>query len=115
MELDHLYDQFLSSTHKIFQGFTSCELDQKCKLPPIGKGTKTMKANQIGFLLGHSDRISPKKKNLRLCPLKKLCLEEICVNVPLMVVQQALQYWEYLICLPNWLRLSPVPIVRLYV
>ena len=120
MELDHLYDQFLSSTHKIFQGFTSHKLDlliktfhnhesRKCKLPPIGKGTKTMKANQIGFLLGHSDRISPKKKNLGLCPLKKLCLEEIRVNVPLMVVQQALQCWEYLICLPNWLHLSPVP------
>ena len=41
--------------------------------------------------------------------MKKLCLEEIHVNVPLMVVQQALQCWEYLICLPNWLRLSPVP------
>ena len=27
VELDHLYDQFLSSTHKIFQGFTSHELD----------------------------------------------------------------------------------------
>ena len=102
MELDYLYDQFLSSTHKIFQGFTSHELDlliktfhnhesRKCKLPPIRKGTKTMKANQIGFLLGHSDRISPKKKNLGLCPLKKLCLEEIPVNVPLMVVQQAFQ------------------------
>ena len=68
-----------------------------------------MKANQIGFLLGHSDRITPKKKNLGLCPLKKLCLEEIRVNVPLTVVQQVLQYWEYLICLPNWLCLSPVP------
>ena len=69
-----------------------------------------MKANQIGFLLGHSHRTSPKKKkNLGLCPLKKLCLEEIHVNVPLMVVQQALQCWEYLICLPNWLHLSPVP------
>ena len=41
--------------------------------------------------------------------MKKLCLEEICVNVPLTVVQQALQHWEYLICLPNWLHLSPVP------
>ena len=53
-----------------------------------------MKAHQIGFLLGHSDRISPKKKNLGLCPLKKLCLEEIHVNVPLTVVHQALQHWS---------------------
>ena len=69
-----------------------------------------MKPNQIGFLLRHSDRISlKKKKNLGLCPLKKLCLEEIRVNVPLTVVQQALQCWEYLICLPIWLCLSPVP------
>lgn len=120
LELSDLYDEYLSSTQKIFQGFTSHELDlfiktlrthesKKCKLPPIGKGTKNLKANQLGFLLGHSDRITPKKKKLGLVSLKKLCLEEIRVNVPLPVVQHALQRWEYLICLPNWLRLSPVP------
>ena len=52
-----------------------------------------------------------KRKQLKsMKTLRKLCWDEIHINVPVNVLQVAGAEWLFNLCFPKWLRRSPVPV-----
>ena len=121
-ELEELYDVTLSTTNAIYRHYTNHELDvllkvleqhqsKVCPMPKINKSLKAVKCNQIGKLFGHTDYLEGKRHKLGIGPLSALCKEEIRLNVPVAVLREAFQIWEFDLCYERWKRHSPIPLL----
>ena len=115
------YDIALSSTHAIHERLTTHDLDivinvlrkWESKDCPVGiklNEQKLRKANQLGFILGHTDLIEPKKRTPKMKTLVDLSLDCAKVLVPTAVLRVALATFDFRIKLPLWMDKSPVPI-----
>ena len=115
------YDIALSSTHSIHESMTNHDLDivinvlrkWECKEFPLGiklNEQKLRKANQLGFILGHTDLIQPKKRTPKMKSLLDLSLDCAKTFVPTAVLRVALATFDFRIKLPLWMDRSPVPI-----
>ena len=72
---------------------------------------KIDKANVLGYLMGHWDRVQLKRPKMKcMKTLHEICWDEIMINVPINVLRVASAEWTFNICFPKWLRKSPVPI-----
>ena len=116
-----LYDFAFSSAHAIYSAMTNHDLDitinvlrkWECKEFPVGiklNALKFKKVNQLSFILGHKDFISPKRPVPKMKPLLQLALDEAKNFVPTDVFRVALATFEFRIKLPLWMDKSPLPI-----
>ena len=87
------YEHALSSTAAIYRSMTNHDLDivinvlrkWECDMYPLGmklNASKVQKANQLGFILGHTDVIQPKRTKLKMKALYELVLDVIKTSVP---------------------------------
>ena len=115
------YDYALSSTAAIYRSMTNHDLDivinvlrnWECDKYPLGmklNASKLLKANQLGFIFGHTDVIQPKKPKPKMKSLQDLLLDVIKLSVPAEVLRVALAQFDFRIKLPLWMDKSPVPI-----
>ena len=116
-----LYDFAFSSAHAIYSAMTIHELDitinvlrkWECKKFPLGiklNASKVKKVNQLGYILGHTDFITPNRAAPKMKPLLELALDEAKHFVPSDVLRVALATFEFRIKLPLWMDKSSVPI-----
>ena len=80
---------------------------------PLGiklNGSKVQKANQLGFVLGHTDTILPKRAKPKMKSLQELACDEIKISVPVDVLRVALAQFDFRIMLPYWTEKCPLPI-----
>ena len=116
-----LYDFAFSSTHAIYSAMTIHDLDitinvlrkWECKEFPLGiklNASKVKKVNQLGFILGHTYFITPKRPVPKMKALLQLALDEAKNFVPTDVLRVALATFEFRIKLPLWMDKCPVAI-----
>ena len=67
-----------------------------------------IKANQLGFILGHTDVITPKKSKPKLLSLKDLAVQKLKESVPTDVLKVALASFDFAIKLPLWMDKCPL-------
>ena len=70
------------------------------KTVPLGiklNASKLIKANQLGFILGHTDVITPKKSKPKLLSLKDLAVQKLKESVPTDVLKMALASFDFAI------------------
>ena len=81
------------------------------KTVPLGiklNASKLIKANQLGFILGHTDVITPKKSKPKLLSLKDLAVQKLKESVPTDVLKVALASFDFAIKLPLWMDKCPL-------
>ena len=66
------------------------------------------KANQLGFILGHRDVITPKKPTPKMKLLVQLTVEEAKRSMPSDVIRVALASVDFVVKLPLWLDKYPL-------
>ena len=119
-DIDNLYNNHMRSTDMLYKTFLSKELSQllnilkeispkNFRMPKCEN--KIDKANTLGYILGHYNRVNMKRKKLKaMKTLCELCWDEIHINVPVNVLHIAGDEWLFNLCLPKWLHRSPVPV-----
>ena len=110
----------MSSTDVIYQTFLSKELSELLNvindISPKGFRflkcqNKIDKANTLGYILGHYDRVKMRRTQLKsMKTLCEICWDEINTNVPVNILRVAGAEWLFNMCFPKWLRRSPVPV-----
>ena len=81
------------------------------KTVPLGiklNASKLIKVNQLGFILGHTDVITPKKSKPKLLSLKDLAVQKLKESVPSDVLKVALASFDFAIKLPLWMDKCPL-------
>ena len=120
-ECSDFYDFALSSTAAIYRAMTIHDLNivinvlrkWECEECPVGiklNGSKLEKANQLGFILGHTDIILPRRTKPKMKSLQELASDEIKMSVPVDVLRVALAEFEFRIILPLWMERCPLQI-----
>ena len=113
------YNFALSSINAIYANMTNHDLDiaihvfrkVESKTVPLGiklNASKLIKANQLGFILGHTDVITPKKSKPKLLSLKDLAVQKLKESVPTDVLKVALASFDFAIKLPLWMDKCPL-------
>ena len=113
------YNFALSSTNAIYANMTNHDLDiaihvfckVESKTVPLGiklNASKLIKANQLGFILGHTDVITPKKSKPKLLSLKDLAVQKLKESVPTDVLKVPLASFDFAIKLPLWMDKCPL-------
>ena len=85
----------------------------ECAECPVGiklNGLKLQKANQLGFILGHTDIILPRRMKPKIKSLQELVSDKIKMSVPVDVLHVALAQFEFRIMLPLWMERCPLQI-----
>ena len=83
---------------------------EDCPLSIKLNASKLQKANQLGFIVGHTDLILPKRIKPKMKSLQELASDEIKLSVPVDVLRVALAEFEFRIMLPHLMEKSPLPI-----
>ena len=120
-ECSKFYDFALSSTGAIFHAMAIHDLNivinvlrkWKCVECPVGiklNGSKLQKANQLGFILGHTDIILLRRMKTKMKSLQELASDEIKMSVPVDFLRVALTQFEFRIMLPLWMERCPLQI-----
>ena len=115
------YEFALSSTNAIYTSMTTHDIDivinvlRKWECPSVSLGmklnvSKLQKANQLGFILGHTDFIGAKKTKPKMKSLVDLTLDELKSSVPVEVLRVALSQFDFRMKLPLWMDKCPLPI-----
>ena len=100
------YEFALSSTNAIYTSMTTHDIDivinvlRKWECPSVSLGmklnvSKLQKANQLGFILGHTDFIGAKKTKPKMKSLVDLTLDELKLSVPVEVLHVALSQFDF--------------------
>ena len=114
------YEFALSSTNAIYTSKTTHDIDivinvlRKWECPSVSLGmklnvSKLQKANQLVFILGHTDFIGPKKSKPKMKSLVDLMLDELKSSVPVDVLHVALAQFDFHMKLPLWMDKLPLP------
>ena len=116
-----LYEFAFSSTRAIYRSMTVHDLDivinvlrkWECAECPLGMKlncSKLQKANQLGYIFGHTDTILPKRLKPKMKSLQELATDEIKMCIPVDVLRVALAQFDFRLMLPIWTERCPLPI-----